>query len=99
MLGSGSGVENGHGCCNRRIATNARLVRRAVQRDKGLVDRVLIEGIMPAQSGRNQVADVRDGTPHVEPCKRLPTIAQIESFPGSGGCTCGRNRPTNSSSR
>jgi hypothetical protein len=46
-------MKNGHGYRNHGIATDAGPVGRAVQRDKSLIDRALVEGIMPAQNGRN----------------------------------------------
>ena len=82
------GVGRGHRDREGRVAAEARLVRRAVERDQARVDRAWSSAAQAGDRARDPPSTWPSACMHVEAAERCAAVAQVErfaAFPASAG--------------
>ena len=86
------GARGGHGDGENSVGAQLALVRRAIQRDHGLIDESLIGGVHALQLGRNNGFYVGHGLQNsLASVVALVTIAQLHSLMLAGGSARGHD--------
>ena len=77
-------MEHGHRGRDDRVGAEAVLVWRAVERDHGPVDTVLVTPVAVDEQGRDLRPDRLDRSSNIEPAKRLTAVPAVERLSRAG---------------